>query len=237
MTTHYPAFHSGSGLSPEPKKARLWKHFGGALLVLLGCSALAVPAAAEDCITGTISAEMETTGPYTGLYKYTVEVDWSSEKGLSHVSLDFGLGQCVETACASTWLFPAPAGAGKSDEEARPAIRRGGAKTDDDDEEGDCQVLFQGGFNCKGDPSTGFTDPVLKWDAMGGGPCEAGKTGTATLYFYTDIPPSYGQSPTVMNKNGRNVCAGRLTGAIPIVCAVNAEPTGWGQLKLTFSSE
>jgi len=250
MNTKYHGCHSAGsvpqgfggeasrfGGSPALMKVGLWKHFGGALLVLLGCSALAVPAFAEDCITGSISAEMETTGPYTGLYKYTVEVSWLSEQGLSHVSLDFGLGQCPAIACASTWFFPEPAGANGRDGDNRPAIQRGGGTDGDDEESGECQVHFRGEFNCKSDPSTGSTDPVLKWDALDGGPCEAENTGSATLFFYTDIPPSYGQSPTVMNKNGRNVCSGKLTGAVPVVCAVNTEPAGWGQLKLTFSSE
>jgi len=205
----------------------------GSLIVLATTGVL--PAHAEDCISGGISAQMESTGPYAGLYKYTIEVSWSSDRGLSHITLDLGLGQCPELACSSLWIFPDPAGTGTGGEGDGDAIKRGG-RNDDDESGGDCQIRFQGEFNCKGDPSIDYPQPVLKWDVVGGG-CEAGKTGTATLCFYTDIPPSNGFAPTVFNKNGRGVCSGTLEGPIPVICPVSTQPTAWSRIKVIFGTD
>lgn len=202
-------------------------------------SALTAPAALSDtCVSGTITAELETEGDYAGLYKYTVNVSWEAEQDLSNLTLDLGFGQCPEFACASTWIFPNPAGNGTVQGNGQGLKLRDESQLGQEAELGDCNVRFKGEFNCKGNPSIGFTEPVLKWDLVGGGrgPCGGASSGTAELCFYSDVPPSTGNFATAYNKNGQNVCDGRLSGVVPVICAVNTENAAWGTLKLRFGS-
>jgi len=215
--------------------------FAVGLLFLLGASIGTSRAFSDDCISGKISAHLETQGKYAGLYKYTVDVTWSADKGLSHITLDLGLGQCRDVACASPWIFPNPAGEGTGEGDDDSHIKLGSAQdgkhgdVDENDGGGACTVGFKGGFNCKGDASIDNTEPVLKFDVQAGGPCGT-KAGTAVLCFYTDVPPSNGHPPIVFNKNGHSVCGGTLTGPIPVICPVSTQPTAWSRIKVIFGT-
>lgn len=176
---------------------------------------LAAPPASAQCASGVMTAELQTDGPYMGYYKYTLSFSWETPRGLSHIAMDSFFGDCPEAACAQTWLFGDIAGT---------ATASAG-----------CTFDFSGEFNCSGDPSIGYESPVLKWDALDAGGCETGNAGTAVVSFYTDIPPSVGQSPVVLLKNGRNVCEGTVSGVFPIACPVPTEPTTWGRIKSLMS--
>lgn len=193
------------------------RHFRVAFLfiVVLSGALLAAGTIASSayatCLTGNMTAQMQTSGPFQGYYKYTLTLSWSTPRGLSHVTFDPGFGLCPEAACAQTWLFEEIAGEGTSTS--------------------GCRFDFEGEFNCKGDPSIDYTDPVIKWNAVSSGGCESGQAGTATLRFYTDVPPQAGQTPITLVKNGRNVCEGSITGVFPMACPVPVEPTTWGRIK------
>lgn len=183
--------------------------------------ALSATLAGAQCVTGNVTAEFQTSGPFNNLWKYTAVVTWDTNQGLSNVTLECGFGACPEQACAQTYLFDAPGGT--SDGTTGPPNPQ------------PCVAEYVGEFNCGGNPSIGWTDPVIKWDAVNGG-CEPEKVGTATLCFYTNLGPSENsQLPIVLIKNGTSVCEGTLTGQCPAApCTVPVEETNWGQVKAGF---
>jgi|GEM_PF-6554357 len=182
--------------------------------VVLWILASTSPAVSAPCVQGTISGVPQLTGPYAGLYEYTVDLAWSTPRGLSHVTLDCGFESCPAAACAVTWVFGEPAGSAPGED--------------------GCDLEFEGEFNCEGDDSIDMETPVLKWDAGDGEGCEAGREGTATLRFYTDVPPSGGLTPVVLVKNGTEVCSGTLVGDCPLVCPTPVERLHWGVLKSRY---
>ena len=165
-------------------------------------------------ISGTVTAELQTSGPFAGLYKYTSVLTWRTDQGLSNVTMDCGFGQCPEATCNQTFLFDDPAGFG--------------------DGEGGCTMEFTGEFNCQGNPSIGFIDPAIKWDAVGD--CQPGKSGTVTLCFYTNLGPRADYvAPVFIIKNGGGVCRGTVTGDCPAApCVVPTAEMTWGQVKAKF---
>ena len=173
--------------------------------------------ASAQCVSGTITAELQGSGSFAGLYKYTIVITWDTPQGLSNVTLDCGFGECVQQACEQTFAFDSLAGT--SDGEPEP-----------------CTAGYSGEFNCNGNPSVGVTDPIVKWAALNGD-CEPGRTGTATLCFYTNLPPNAGsEQPVFLVKNGQNVCQGQITGDCPVSpCTVPTRPSTWGAVKAIYN--
>lgn len=173
---------------------------------------------AADCVSGTVTAQIQMSGPFAGLYKYTIDFAWDTPQGLSNVTLDCGFGDCPEQACTHLWLFDTPAG--MTDGVPDP-----------------CTVNYAGEFNCEGNPSIGVTNPIIKWDALSDSTgCEPGNTGSGTLCFYTDVPPREESSnPVFIIKDGQNVCNGMLMGDCPSACTVPTEEITWGQIKAIFA--
>ena len=175
----------------------------------------AATGASAQCVSGTVTAEFQTSGPFAGLWKYTIDFSWDTAQGLSNVTLDCGFGDCVDEACTATWMFDDPAGYGPGD---------------------GCTLDFDGEFNCQGNPSIGFTDPVLKWDAVG--ECQPEAMGSATLCAYTNIGPHPdSQLPIILIKNGQNVCNGTIMGDCPSPCTVPTESANWGFIKAQYKME
>jgi hypothetical protein len=158
-----------------------------------------------------MSVSFTHTGPFAGYFKYTAVLNWSTQQGLSNITLDCGFGECPDLVCAETFLFDIPAGTGEG--------------------EGGCEAEFEGEFNCNGNPSIGFSDPVLKWDAIG--ECKPGHTGSVTICFYTNLAPRADrQAPITLIKNGQQICQGMITGDCPAApCVVGTEVTTWGEMK------
>jgi hypothetical protein len=184
--------------------------FGVALSLIVAI----VPAVNAQCVTGTVTAELQTGGPYAGLFKYTAVLSWDTDKGLSNITIDCGFGQCPEAVCAETFLFDSPSGQSAG--------------------EGGCNVHYYGEFNCQGNPSIDTMDPAIKWDAVGD--CQPDNTGTATIWFYSSLGPQPGTAaPVFLIKNGQNVCEGVLSGDCPAApCLVPAEDASWGQIKAKY---
>lgn len=189
-----------------------------ALLVMVAIVLVVATTTAPDvgaqCVSGTITSEFQTDGPFTGLYKYTIVMTWDTYQGLSNITLDCGFGQCPDQVCYQTFAFDTPSGLGEGI--------------------GGCLVQYQGEFNCQGNPSIGYSDPVLKWDAIG--ECEPDNEGMATLCFYTTLGPQPGCSaPVLLIKNGQNVCQGTIEGDCPAPpCIVGTESTSWGEVKSLY---
>lgn len=192
------------------------------LPILLACSViLLAPAAHAQCVTGSISAELETSGPFDGLWKYTVDITWEIPQGLSNVAIQCGF-DCATAICDAGWAFADTSGTGD------------GVTNDETSVPGDCTVPFVGEFDCKGVPQLGLDGPTIKWDALDFPECESGTTGSATLCFWIDLPPEpESEAPIVVIKNGLNVCEGMLVGDCPS-CPVGVEAIDWSKVKVQF---
>lgn len=185
---------------------------GVTALLAAGLIVLSAASVSAQCVSGSVEAEFQVSGPFAGLWKYTIDFSWDTAQGLSNVTLDCGFGECVNEACTAIWMFDTPAGTGPGD---------------------GCTIEFDGEFNCSGNPSIGFTDPVLKWDAIG--ECQPENMGSATLCAYTNIGPHPdSQLPIILIKNGQNVCEGEVTGDCPSPCTVPTEETTWGEMKALY---
>jgi len=169
--------------------------------------------AGAQCITGTMTAELQTDGPFAGLWCYVAQLEWDTPQGLSNLTIDCGFGLCPDHVCDQTFLFPGPAATSTGEPEP-------------------CVAEYSGEFNCSGNPSIGLTDPIIKWDALNDG-CEPGPTGSGTFIFYSNLGPHpEAAMPIVLIKNGQNVCEGSITGDCPAPpCTLPTAPATWGQLK------
>jgi hypothetical protein len=187
-----------------------------ACAVVLFLSVAASPVAAR-CLDGTATAAYQYEGPYRGLFLYTVTLEFMLEQGLSNVTLDLEFGSCIEYACTQTFLFPDPAGESAG-------------------EIANCPVTYLGEFNCSGNPSIDLEVPVVKWDVNTASGCEPGRTGIATLRFYSNLGPDPNRTVSLfLIKNGLEVCEGTLTGDIPISpCAVPVQELNWGTIKSMY---
>lgn len=185
--------------------------------VLVMCVSAATSPVAARCLNGTVAATYQYDGPYRGLYLYTVTLEFMLEKGLSNVTVDLEFGDCIEYACSQTFLFPNPAGESAG-------------------EIANCPVTYTGEFNCSGNPSIDLTVPVVKWDVNMALGCEPGRTGIATLRFYSNLGPDPNRTVSLfLIKNGLNVCEGTLTGDIPVSpCSVPVQELNWGTIKSIY---
>ena len=178
---------------------RLYTKLLATLLSVFLVTVIAFPAYSGVCVTGTSVATLETSGPFAGFWKYTLQLNWQTPKGLSHITIDCGFGLCAELACGQTYQFESPAGESSGEPE--------------------CTVLYDGQFNCDGDPSIDFEDPVIKFDVADGQECEPSKNGSGTFVYYANVGPHHdAELPVVLIKNGRNVCDGVVSGDCPGVC-------------------
>ena len=190
---------------------------GSCVVLLVGSNMPAV----SQCVTGTVSAEFKTTGPFAGLWKYTLDFSWDLPQGLSNVTLDCGIGHCGGEVCSQTYLFDTPSG-------TSTGVDGGGNA---------CVVDYAGEYNCLGNPSIGLSIPIVKWDALNN-LCEPGPVGSGTLCFFTLAPPHFdAKLPIVLIKNGQNLCYGMVFGACPIDCTVPIEESSWGEVKAKYSNE
>ncbi len=193
-----------------------------AILAALVCTCLFVSSAFAQCVDGSITSALQTSGPFAGLWKYTLTVSWDLPQGLSNIAM-----QCeweCEGICQAGWAFESPAGTGDG------IASDGGTP-------GECTVPFAGMFDCMGTPSQGLIGPTVKWDALDNidpeNPCEAGPTGMATVCFYVDLPPHASDVPLIVIKNGQQVCTGTIAGQCPS-CPVSVEESVWGDVKVRY---
>jgi hypothetical protein len=196
-----------------------------ALLVLLCALTLAAqPAAAQSCVSGTLSAEFNTDPAFPNMWKYCADVRWDLGRyEVSHLDIFLQLPNC---ACICDWRFihfTDPAGHSVNT-----------AST-----EYTCELDYYGNYACKGDPSlpTQYNGPAVKFQPDPYSACAPGIKGYGTFCFYSPMPPQdpadYAQGLAI--KHGREVCYGLLTGQLPSCdCALPTQTTTWGSLKASY---
>ncbi len=195
------------------------------LFVIAAALVVARPAlAVDDCasVSMVVTAAPSNDPGFEGLYKYTVTGTWDvGQFGLSHIDFFLTLKE-LECICdPRVAQFAIPAGT-----------------SDGTNDEGACKVLYEGKYNCKGDPSipAELAAPTIKFNAVSAD-CETGTTGTGTWVFYSPFPPApYSVDPEgVAIKHGQQVCLGPLAGTLPMGdCTTPAETKSWGGVKAIY---
>ena len=199
---------------------RLIRLFLTAAVLVTARPALAV----EDCasVVMTVSSQVSTDPGFEGLYKYTVSGSWDVGRyGLSHIDFFLTLKE-LECICdPRVAQFATPAGTSDGEGLTDP-----------------CTVLYEGKYNCKGDPTVPaeLRVPTIKFNAVNAD-CQPGVTGTGTWVFYSPFPPApYSVDPQgVAIKHGLQVCLGPLAGTMPMGdCSTPAETRSWGGVKAIY---
>lgn len=193
------------------------------LFLVAICLFAARPAAAvTQCaeLSMTVTAAVSTDPGFEGLYKYTITGTWDvTQFGLSHIDFFLTLKD-LECVCDSRIVkFPVPGGTSTG----VPAP---------------CTVLYEGEYNCKGDPSvpSELNAPTIKFNAVAGS-CAPGVTGSGTWVFYSPFAPGpYSVDPEGSAiKHGQGVCVGELAGTMPLGdCSTPANTTSWGNMKALY---
>ncbi|MBA4377408.1 MAG: hypothetical protein C0395_01905 [Gemmatimonas sp.] len=192
------------------------------LLLMLGL-ALAMPggAAAQcDCVSGNIGAAPNTGDPALGTWKYTIDLCWSSARGLSHWDLWIeDLTNCTCTDLQSAIVFGSEIGTTTSED--------------------GCVTHYSREWRCSGEPSIDVPGILIKFEPASG--CEPGHSGTGVFYFYSNLTPTpiSTENPPygfVINKNGNGFCNGSLSGVFPgIPCdPVPMQDGSWGAVKANY---
>ena len=189
------------------------------LLSLLLLVVLAAPAAAQVTATSTVEAG---TGPWAEYWCYTIDFSWSAPKSLSHLTTFVGLDG-LECACdPGLFGFPTPAGTTTGVEDGVV-----------------CTLEYYGEYICTGDPSLPGSISSLaavKFDPIAE-PCDAGKTGSGSVTFYSLIAPGPDTVHTgvIVVKEGQDVVTGDITGVLPAQdCSLTTESSAWGGVKSRY---
>ncbi len=192
----------------KPKATRILRRTAAAAAVLW--LLLAAGPASACLIVAVGSAEQVDTGPYLGWFKYTYQVTWNLEKGLSHLDL------LLKPGCAADdhlFRFETEAG-GAADGLGTPKKWRPGKPITPIT----LSIPFEGIFEPHGDPSVDLDVPLIKWEPLGGDP---GKRGTGAFWFYSNVLPETGTyEDVVVAKAGRKTIEGTLQGAWPSCRAI-----------------
>lgn len=183
---------------------------------------LLIPALGADAslvneVTATGTADLVSGGQFDGWYKYTYEVEWDLEKGLSHLDIILKFG-CLDGLHFFGFDFDEQVPGSHDGESTGTGWETGNPVV--------FTVLYRAFFEPAGDPSIpGITEPVIKWEPIEDGD-EPGKEGKGTFWFYANIIPEniVLDNDLIGAKHGRdNSTFGRLTGAYPS-CNVVPEP-------------
>jgi len=170
---------------------------------------LVVSATDAGMITGESTAALETTGPYAGWHRYDFTVIWDlgTGPGLSHWDL------LMKAGCAEPdHLFASDDPAGYSNSEEEPTNMTA--------------VVWTMSFLPGGDPTTGSTNPAIKYEHVENPLANPGPQGTGNFWFYCNVIPESGTfEDALVGKSGNDtITLGTLTGDWPS-CTVTPEPT------------
>jgi len=198
------------------------------LLTIFILLSLLAGTAYGQCASGTVTAELMTTGPFAGLYKYTYSVEWNfALYALSHPDLFIDLETCECVCDPSVVQFDDPAGHTVSDNDGTI-----------------CEDDYYGEYVCMGDPSlpADMNGPAVKWEPyMNPDPgCEPGTSGTGSFCFYSPLPPGESTTHTdaIAIKHGTETCYGDVSGVLPICdCTVHTHDASLGELKSHFQKD
>lgn len=189
------------------------------MLILL---AAPQPGWTQECVSGTITAEISPDPQFENMYKYCLELSWNlGNNELGHLDIFLQLENC-ECICDPRFIqFGDPAG--------ETVSRIDG---------GTCVNEYYGEYICVGDPSLPqlMLGPAIKFEPLES-TCEPGLVGTGLLCFYSPMPPA---TPGLLVnglaiKHGQQVCNGHLTGVIPSCdCFLQNGAGTWGELKVRY---
>jgi hypothetical protein len=184
---------------------------------------LAVSVHAQSAyVWGDASASAVTAPGLRGYWEYCITIGWDVSQygehpyGMSHLSLILGLEECLADCGGSCFVLPDTVGVGTGVE--------------------GCGTYFYAELNLKGDPTVTPETPTLKFEPYPAF-CEPGAVGTATMCFYSSIPPESGASEPgfVWIKFGLNIEEGMITGMLPSCRGTAAnESSTWGSIKRLF---
>lgn len=160
------------------------------------------PAAATNFIAGTSEVEITADPGFSGLYKYTVQVNWDLHNG-GHDGSHFyvRLGGLTETCEPNTLAFADPAGNAPGEDNGMP-----------------CDALLDGHYFCKDLPWFPHFDQIAfaKFEQQDDN-CQLPAEGSATFVFYTALPPGVpGEHRyAVAVRQGFRVAIGHVDGPLP----------------------
>jgi hypothetical protein len=183
----------------------------------------AAPSRAGECVSGTVTAALSQDSGFEGLYKYTVQFEWSlGQFALSHLNVNLSLSSCDCRCDEDLIVFPVPAGSASGPGDDGPF----------------CKLDYFGEYLCNGDPSIPDSTPAVKFEPDQDGGCEPGLSGNGTMCFYSPLAPGApAVQPALDIKHGQSVCVGPLSGVLPFcqgTCAVAVEDHPWGMVKALF---
>ena len=205
------------------RRGRVFLPFALAVCWLL-IPALGVDASLVTELSATGTAELVLGGEFDGWYKYTYDVTWTFEHGLSHLDIILKFG-CLD----GLHFF------GFDYDEQVPGSHDG-ESTGTGWETGDPVVFtvqYRAFFEPAGDPSIpGITQPIMKWEPIPGAD-EPGHEGVGAFWFYANVVPENVVLDNVLAaaKHGAASTFGRLTGAYPS-CNVVPEPASMALMAL-----
>jgi hypothetical protein len=172
---------------------------------------------ATTSISGTSTAELITSGPKDGMWKYDITFQWASETPVYQITYDLGLAACP-CVCLDVFDFDFPAG-------ATPGNR------------GDCMSFLNGKFSCDGDYWVGLTTPVVDWWPYTSA-CRPVGSGEGTLTMYSDLrPKTVTDAEHLYLRSGPVFVKGKISGQVPscLGCGgVAVEETTWGSIKSVY---
>jgi hypothetical protein len=157
-----------------------------------------------------------------GYWRYCVSMGWDVSQyvegphGASHVSIILGLEECLGDCGGACFLFPDTVGVG--------------------DGLGGCSVSYYAELDLRGDPTIPPYVPTVKFEPYPSG-CEPDIAGTASICFYSLIPPEAGDSPpgTIWIKFGPHTEEGTISGMLPSCRGTTAyDGTTWGSIKRLY---
>lgn len=168
------------------KKIRVMFYVLCAALPVQPCAGTVVP---QPYINGHITAAVQTSGDYEGLYKFQLDIQWYADQDLGHV--DLLLPADLDT---DELIFGFDEPAGYSTGQNYP---------------GPYTVNWAGQFDLQ-DPSTDLAGKLIKFEPIkiDG---EPGKAGSGQFWFYSDAPAEHINSATIVTaKSGPDTIPGQL---------------------------
>jgi hypothetical protein len=211
----------GNMLNPLKQPVRTVVKY--ATIIALALLMLAAVAYAQsEYVWGDASATAVSDHGLRGYWRYCITVGWdvsqyvSRPHAMSHVSIILGLEECLADCGGACFMFPDTVGVG-------------------DGVDG-CNVYYYAELNLKGDPTIPPQSPTLKFEPYSA-PCEPDVAGTATLCFYSLIPPEGGnpEPRSVWIKFGLNTEEGLISGMLPSCRGTAAyDASTWGSIKRLF---
>jgi hypothetical protein len=175
-----------------------------------------------EYVWGEASATEAGEPGYSGYWHYCISIGWDVSEyaegahANSHVSMVLELEDCLDECGDACFIFPDTVGMG-------------------DGADG-CTVYFYAEIDIKGDPTVPADTPTLKFEPYYD-TCEPDIIGTASVCFYSLIPPEAGVTEDwpIWIKFGPYTEKGFIAGTLPSCSGTAATASStWGSIKRLF---